>query len=68
MRNNEIVEIANTLRYAYTMVCDVITKYEKDNIAVPLHRPDRPPVLDDCDIRQLTHMRKKDRSATLQKG
>ena len=59
-------EIASTLGYTYPTVCDVIRKYEKDNITIPLPRPGRPALLDNRDIRRLTHIRKKDRTATLE--
>jgi transposase len=66
MGNNKKVEISSTLGYNYTTVVDVIKKYEEDNITVPLPRPGRPPLLKDRDVRQLTRIRKKDRSATLE--
>jgi len=59
-------EIASTLGYNYPTVCDVIRKYEKDNVTVPLPRSGRPALLDNRDIRRLTRIRTKDRTATLE--
>lgn len=59
-------EIASALGYNYPTVCDVIRKYEKDNVTIPPPRPGRPVLLDNRDARRLVRIRTQDRTTTLE--